>query len=102
MPRHYIHSVPNRAADLKNIWQCDAPFIRESTAINQPAYRLSCQAEHAGEVVIDDPFSGLRGYPARDRFTRETRKSVKPEATTTSASSAKTRSSRLLKSSRVL
>jgi len=40
--------------------QYDALFIRETTAIDHPTYRLSRKAEQEGLVVIDDPTSILR------------------------------------------
>ncbi len=40
--------------------QFDALFIRETTAIDHPTYRLARKAESAGLVVIDDPDSILR------------------------------------------
>lgn len=40
--------------------QFDALFIRETTAIDHPTYRLARKAETAGLVVIDDPDSILR------------------------------------------
>lgn len=58
--RHNIHAEAVLARDLQNISQYDALFIREGTAINHPTYELSCQAEDAGLVVMDDPTSILR------------------------------------------
>jgi glutathione synthase/RimK-type ligase-like ATP-grasp enzyme len=58
--RHNIHAEAVRAADLGNISQYDALFIREGTAINHHSYELACQAEDAGLVVMDDPTSILR------------------------------------------
>jgi glutathione synthase/RimK-type ligase-like ATP-grasp enzyme len=58
--RQNIHAEPVRAAELGNISQYDALFIREGTAINHHTYELACQAEDAGLVVIDDPASILR------------------------------------------
>lgn len=40
--------------------QFDALFIRETTAIDHPTYRLARKAETAGLVVMDDPDSILR------------------------------------------
>lgn len=40
--------------------QFDALFIRETTAIDHPTYRLARKAEKAGLVVMDDPDSILR------------------------------------------
>jgi glutathione synthase/RimK-type ligase-like ATP-grasp enzyme len=42
------------------IMQFDALFIRETTAINHPTYRLARKAEQEGLVVIDDSTSILR------------------------------------------
>jgi glutathione synthase/RimK-type ligase-like ATP-grasp enzyme len=58
--RHNIHAEAVTAADLKNISQYDALFIRETTEINHYTYELACQAEDNGLVVIDDPTSILR------------------------------------------
>ncbi len=51
-------TVTSRA--LENISQYDALFIRETTAIDHPTYRLARKAEKAGLVVIDDSTSILR------------------------------------------
>ncbi len=51
-------TVTSRA--LENIAQYDALFIRETTAIDHPTYRLARKAETAGLVVMDDPTSILR------------------------------------------
>lgn len=48
------------AAELSNLNQYDALFIRETTAIDHPTYRLACDAEKNGLVVLDDPDSILR------------------------------------------
>ncbi|MFT4766918.1 MAG: glutathione synthase/RimK-type ligase-like ATP-grasp enzyme [Glaciecola sp.] len=48
------------AAELENIANYDALFIREGTAIDHHTYRLSLRAEKAGLVVMDDPTSILR------------------------------------------
>lgn len=45
---------------LLQLNQFDALFIRETTAIDHPTYRLARKAESAGLVVIDDPDSILR------------------------------------------
>ncbi len=45
---------------LQNIDHYDALFIRETTAIDHYTYRLACQAENSGIVVMDDPTSILR------------------------------------------
>lgn len=47
-------------SDAANIGEFDALFIRETTAVNHPTYRLSRRAETEGLVVIDDPISILR------------------------------------------
>ena len=46
--------------DLSHVNQFDALFIRETTAIDHHTYRLACQAEANGLVVLDDPNSILR------------------------------------------
>ncbi|GAB3097504.1 RimK family protein [Aestuariicella hydrocarbonica] len=45
---------------LLQLNQFDALFIRETTAIDHPTYRLARKAESAGLVVMDDPDSILR------------------------------------------
>ncbi len=47
-------------AQLENVSQYDALFIRETTAIDHHTYRIACKAEANGLVVIDDPTSILR------------------------------------------
>ncbi|WP_075188267.1 RimK family protein [Teredinibacter haidensis] len=42
------------------IGQYDALFIRETTGIDHHTYRLACDAEREGLVVLDDPTSILR------------------------------------------
>jgi glutathione synthase/RimK-type ligase-like ATP-grasp enzyme len=46
--------------DAADIAEFDALFIRETTYVDHPTYRLSRRAEEAGLVVIDDPISILR------------------------------------------
>jgi glutathione synthase/RimK-type ligase-like ATP-grasp enzyme len=47
-------------ADASEIAEFDALFIRETTYVNHPTYRLSRRAATEGLVVIDDPVSILR------------------------------------------
>lgn len=47
-------------SEISNINQYDALFIRETTAIDHHTYRLACEAEKNGIVVLDDPTSILR------------------------------------------
>jgi len=46
--------------DASDIAEYDALFIRESTYVNHPTYRLSRRAASEGLIVIDDPISILR------------------------------------------
>jgi glutathione synthase/RimK-type ligase-like ATP-grasp enzyme len=46
--------------DASDIAEFDALFIRETTFVNHPTYRLSRRAATEGLVVIDDPISILR------------------------------------------
>jgi len=46
--------------DAGEIAEFDALFIRETTAVNHPTYRLARRAEGEGLVVIDDPISIVR------------------------------------------
>src|SRR5690606_10748131 len=48
------------ADELVDVNHFDALFIRETTAINHHTYRLACDAESKGLVVLDDPQSILR------------------------------------------
>ncbi|WP_367607424.1 RimK-like ATPgrasp N-terminal domain-containing protein [Legionella sp. W05-934-2] len=48
------------ADNLFNLSQYDALFVRETTFINHHTYRLVCEAEKLGMVVIDDSASILR------------------------------------------
>lgn len=49
-----------RSEELKHLAQYDALFIRETTRIDHPTYRLSRRGEKDGLVVIDDATSILR------------------------------------------
>ena len=49
-----------RRGDAADIAQYDALFIRETTRVDHPTYRLSRRAVSEGLVVIDDPVSILR------------------------------------------
>lgn len=49
-----------RSEDLKHLSQYDALFIRETTRIDHPTYRLSRKGEKEGLVVIDDATSIMR------------------------------------------
>ena len=46
--------------DVTRLTQFDALFIRETTAIDHPTYRMASLAEREGLVVMDDPKSILR------------------------------------------
>ncbi|EPR39836.1 RimK-like ATPgrasp N-terminal domain containing protein [Desulfovibrio sp. X2] len=46
--------------DAGRIWEFDALFIRETTAVDHHTYRMARKAESEGLVVIDDPVSILR------------------------------------------
>ena len=48
------------ADELNHLNQFDGLFIRETTAIDHHTYRLACEAEENGLVVLDDPSSILR------------------------------------------
>ena len=48
------------ALELHDLDRYDALFLRETTAIDHPTYRLATEAEKRGLVVIDDPDSILR------------------------------------------
>lgn len=58
--KHGINAELVTAAQLENVAQYDALFIRETTAIDHHTYRIARRAEDAGVVVIDDPQSILR------------------------------------------
>jgi len=47
-------------ADADDIAEFDALFIRDTTFVDHPTYRLARRAESQGLVVIDDPISILR------------------------------------------
>jgi len=49
-----------RSNELKHLSQYDALFIRETTSIDHPTYRLSRKGEVEGLVVIDDATSIMR------------------------------------------
>jgi len=49
-----------RSGELANLAQYDALFIRETTSIDHPTYRLARKAEKEGLVVMDDPTSIMR------------------------------------------
>jgi glutathione synthase/RimK-type ligase-like ATP-grasp enzyme len=49
-----------RQGDAGAIAEFDALFIRETTYVNHPTYRMSRRAASEGLVVIDDPISILR------------------------------------------
>lgn len=49
-----------RSDSVKHLSQYDALFIRETTSIDHPTYRLSRKGEIEGLVVIDDPTSIMR------------------------------------------
>ncbi|MBK7948385.1 MAG: RimK family protein [Deltaproteobacteria bacterium] len=46
--------------DAEDIGEFDALFIRETTYVNGPTYRMSRRAATEGLIVIDDPISILR------------------------------------------
>lgn len=48
------------AADAGRLFEFDALFIRETTAVDHHTYRLARRAASSGMVVIDDPMSILR------------------------------------------
>lgn len=48
------------AEQLFDVSRFDALFIRETTAIDHHTYRIACEAEERGLVVLDDPTSILR------------------------------------------
>lgn len=47
-------------SDGDRVGEFDALFIRETTAVNHPTYRISRLAHAEGLIVIDDPWSILR------------------------------------------
>lgn len=54
----YVEPITTNDAD--RISEFDALFIRETTSVNHPTYRLSRLAHAEGLIVIDDPWSILR------------------------------------------
>jgi glutathione synthase/RimK-type ligase-like ATP-grasp enzyme len=66
--RRFVRAAQDRAIDAQLIGyddaadaaEFDALFIRETTYVNHPTYRLSRRAASEGLVVIDDPVSILR------------------------------------------
>ena len=54
----YVEPITTMDAD--RISEFDALFIRETTSVNHPTYRLSRLAHAEGLIVIDDPWSILR------------------------------------------
>ncbi len=54
----YVETI--RHTDSDRISEFDALFIRETTAVDHPSYRLSRLAHAEGLIVIDDPWSILR------------------------------------------
>lgn len=55
-----IYAQPVSSQQLVQLTQYDALFIRETTAIAHPTYRIARKAENLGLVVMDDPDSILR------------------------------------------
>lgn len=55
-----IHAETITSDQASQINQYDALFIRETTAIDHPTYRIARKAEQEGLVVIDDSASILR------------------------------------------
>lgn len=55
-----INSELIKHNDVTRLTQFDALFIRETTAIDHPTYRMASLAEREGLVVMDDPKSILR------------------------------------------
>ncbi|MDQ9090598.1 RimK family protein [Pseudoalteromonas haloplanktis] len=58
--KHGIHAQALSFDEIDNIAQFDALFIRQTTAIDHPTYRLASKAQSLGLVVIDDADSILR------------------------------------------
>ncbi|MGC9452019.1 MAG: RimK family protein [Oceanipulchritudo sp.] len=54
----YVETITT--SDTDRISEFDALFIRETTSVNHPTYRLSRLAHAEGLIVIDDPWSILR------------------------------------------
>lgn len=49
-----------RTGDIGRINEFDALFIRQTTAVDHPVYRLSRMAHAEGLIVVDDPWSILK------------------------------------------
>ena len=58
--KHGIDAKALSFDEIDNIAQFDALFIRQTTAIDHPTYRLASKAQSLGLVVIDDAESILR------------------------------------------
>lgn len=58
--KHGIYAQALSFEEIDNIAQFDALFIRQTTAIDHPTYRLASKAHSLGLVVIDDAESILR------------------------------------------
>ena len=58
--KHGINAQALSFEEIDNIAQFDALFIRQTTAIDHPTYRLASKAQSLGLVVIDDAESILR------------------------------------------
>lgn len=58
--KHGIYAQALSFDEIDNIAQFDALFIRQTTAIDHPTYRLASKAQSLGLVVIDDAESILR------------------------------------------
>ncbi|MBW4967729.1 RimK family protein [Pseudoalteromonas sp. CR1] len=58
--KHGINAQALSFDEIDNIAQFDALFIRQTTAIDHPTYRLASKAQSLGLVVIDDAESILR------------------------------------------
>ncbi|KAA1158035.1 carboxylate--amine ligase [Pseudoalteromonas fuliginea] len=58
--KHGINAQALSFDEIDNIAQFDALFIRQTTAIDHPTYRLASKAQNLGLVVIDDAESILR------------------------------------------
>lgn len=58
--KHGIYAQALSFDEIDNIAQFDALFIRQTTAIDHPTYRIASKAQSLGLVVIDDAESILR------------------------------------------
>ena len=58
--KHGIYAQALTFDEITSIAQFDALFIRQTTAIDHPTYRLASKAQSLGLVVIDDAESILR------------------------------------------